>query len=1259
MTTPSRPADAASEFATHPPSSPSAAEQTTPDRAPLLSATAPFVPGAGTPAEAPPVMSVPGYELLAELGRGGMGVVYRARQVKADRVVALKMILSGGHAGEAERARFRTEAEAIARLRHANIVQVYEVGEHDGKPFFSLEFCGGGNLKEKLSGTPLPPREAAALVEALARAMQAAHGQHVIHRDLKPANVLLAEDGTPKVTDFGLAKKLDEAGQTHSGAIMGTPSYMAPEQAGGQTSDIGPLTDVYALGAILYECLTGRPPFRAATAVDTLLQVVRDDPVPPSQLQSKTPRDLETICLKCLHKEPARRYADAAALAEDLRRFRAGEPILARPVGHLERAVKWAKRRPALAALLLVSVLAVAGLIGLSAGLAFALGGEKEARGVAEAKEKETKEALAREKEALAKQKALLSEAARTYCEWSDRDLQQGKVRDSLNWMLRAYETAPEDDPSRPSYLRLIGGQGQKLERLLLHGDAVWAVAYSPDGRSALTGSLDKTARLWDAASGKEIAALRHDAAVGAVAYSPDGRAVLTGSADGAARLWDAGSGEEIATLRHDGPVYAVAYSPDGRTVLTGSGDLRKGEARLWDAASGKELATLRHDKEVRVVTFSPDGRTALTGSADGTARLWNAASAQEIAALRHDKEVVAVAYSPDGRTVLTGSLDQRARLWDAASGEEIATLRHGGAVQAVAYSLDGRTALTGSSDGTARLWDAASGKELATLHHGGSVQAVAFSPDGRTVLAGCGEWARLWNAASGQEIAALRHDSEVRAVACSPDGRTALTGSLDKTARLWDATSGQARATLRHDSEVRAVAYSPDGGSALTGSLDKTARLWDAASGQARATLRHDSFVFAVAYSPDGRTALTGCADGKARLWDTASGQEIAALRHDHAVSAVAYSPDGRTALTGSMDMTARLWDVASGKLLHTLRHEAAVGAVVISPDGRTALTGSGKTARLWDAASGQEIATLRHDRLVRAVAYSPDGRTVLTGSGDLRKGEARLWEAASGEEIAALRHGGPVHAVAYSPDGRTVLTGSFVDCTARLWDTASGQQIAALRHHLWVQAVAFSPDGRTALTGSDDWKARLWTLPLPAPDEPARLRAWVRVRTAKCFSEQGPLRDLTEAEWLDQCRQLDALGGEWQPPPDPRVWHRHQAAEAEATKQWFAAAYHLGQLHRHAAAGAEAAALRVRRLRALTLALEAADAKPLQAAVAQRLAEKADPAEQALADDYQALDRPAHARPWWLDRDTHAALLRGLRAAEERLLLQPHGRP
>jgi tetratricopeptide (TPR) repeat protein/tRNA A-37 threonylcarbamoyl transferase component Bud32 len=323
-----------------------------PASAPGFNATIESIPSAPSAKSAPPRPEVEGYTILSELGRGGMGVVYKARQKKLNRIVALKMVLAGAHAGQEQLARFFIEAEAVAHLQHANIVQIYEVGDHAGLPYFSLEFVDGGSLSEQIDGKPQPIDEAARQVELLARAMAYAHENGIVHRDLKPANVLVTKDGQPKITDFGLAKRLEsDASQTRSGTLMGTPNYMAPEQARGEVREVGPLADVYALGVILYEMLTGRTPFLGASILDTLQQVRNQEPVPPSQLQPKVPRDLETICLKCLQKDPHKRYADAGALAEDLRRFRAGEPILARRVGRVERAWRWCKRNPKIAAL--------------------------------------------------------------------------------------------------------------------------------------------------------------------------------------------------------------------------------------------------------------------------------------------------------------------------------------------------------------------------------------------------------------------------------------------------------------------------------------------------------------------------------------------------------------------------------------------------------------------------------------------------------------------------------------------------------------------------------------------------------------------------------------------------------------------------------------------------------------------------------------------------------------------------------------------
>jgi hypothetical protein len=463
---------------------------------------APTKPSGGEGAAEHP--AVPGYEILGLLGRGGMGVVYQARDLRLRRTVALKMLLDGAHAGAQDLERFRAEAEAQARLRHPNIVQIYEVGEAQGRPYFALEFVEGGSLARKLAGKPQPPAAAAQLIETLARAVHHAHQQGVVHRDLKPLNALLTADGTPKITDFGLAKRLEGGGgQTRSGLVLGTPSYMAPEQAAGQTKRIGPATDVYALGVVLYEALTGRPPFLAETTLQTVLQVQAQEPVPPRRLQPKVPRDLETVCLKCLQKEPARRYASAEALAEDLRRFRAGEPIQARPVGPVERLGRWCRRNPALAAAGGLAATALVAVTVLS--LLFAL-----------------HKARAQEQAAADLRKSQLLSAEKTFGQGTLL-CKQGEVALGMLWFARGLEEAPpgSDDLQRLLRANLAGWRRQlyPMRGCLEHPDRVFAVAVSPDGRTLATG-CGNTARLWQ--DGEASRTLAHEDQVRAVAFSPD-----------------------------------------------------------------------------------------------------------------------------------------------------------------------------------------------------------------------------------------------------------------------------------------------------------------------------------------------------------------------------------------------------------------------------------------------------------------------------------------------------------------------------------------------------------------------------------------------------------------------------------------------------------------------------------------------------------------------------------------------------------------
>jgi len=1122
---------------------------------PDATTTGPITPGGhanGDPEPAPGtrVRYFGDYELIREIGRGAMGIVYKARQISLNRPVALKMIRSAALATDDELRRFQNEAEAIALLDHPHIVPILEVGNHEHQRYFSMKLIGGSSLDKKLADYVTDPKSAASLLKKAAEAVHHAHQRGILHRDLKPANILLDEHGNPVVTDFGLAKRVvGDSELTHSGTIVGTPAYMSPEQASGRRGAVTTSSDVYGLGAILYALLTGRAPFGGDSIEETLEQVRQSAPAPPSRINPRTPRDLEVICLKCLEKDPSRRYASAQALAEDLGRFLLGEPITGRPTGMLERGWLWCRRNPWLAGAFGSAAAALVAVAVLSA--LYARGQAKSRTDIA-AFAKDLKNSLD-DSEALGKklQTSLATSNQRLAALHFERGqiaFKKGQTGQGLLWMIETWRSAvAAGDPGwkRTARANLAAWQSHHvgLKAVFSHQDAVWAVAFSPDGKAVLTGSADNTARLWDAATGKPIGQpLAHKGAVNAVAFSPDGKAILTGSADGTARLWDAATGKPIGTrLMHDGRVTAVAFGPDGKAILTGSWDKT---ARLWDAATGKPIGPpLEHQNWVRAVAFSPDGKVVITGSRDNTARLWDATAGKPIGPpLEHKSHVCAVAFSPDGKTVLTGSKDNTARLWDATAGKPIGPpLKHQNEVQAVAFSPDGKVVITGGLDNTARLWDATAGKPIGPpLEHQSIVCAVAFSPDGKTVLTGSNDnTARLWDVTAGKPIGPpLEHQNWVQAVAFSPDGKNVLTGSRDNTARLWDAATGKpVGPPLAHKDQVWAVAFSPDGKAVLTGSRDNTARLWDAATGKPIGPpLAHKDQVMAVAFSPDGKAVLTGSQDKTARLWNAATGKPIGPpLEHQNGVQAVAFSPDGKAVLTGSWDKTARLWDAATGKPIGPpLEHQGGVMAVAFSPDGKAVLTGSSdKTARLWDAATGKPIGPpLEHQGWVMAVAFSPDGKAVLTASDDKT---ARLWDAATGKPIGPpLEHQGAVRAVAFSPDGKAVLTGSY-DKTARLWDAATGKPIGSpMEHQHSIWAVAFSPDGKAVLTGSIDKTARVWTI-TELPDDLPRLTTWVELVSGLELDREGSVRTLDNAAWRQRHERLDGQGG---PPDMGRRW-------------------------------------------------------------------------------------------------------------------------
>jgi len=1109
---------------------------------------APEPAGGGTSGDLLP----PGYEPLGELGRGGMGVVYRARHVKLNRVCAVKMILAGGHAGQAERQRFEAEAQAIARLQHPGIVQVFEVGEHQGHAFMALEFCPGGSLDRRLRDKPPTAREAAAIVRALAEAMQAAHDENVLHRDLKPAYVLIAGDGTVKVTDFGLAKKLDEAGQTQTGAVMGTPSYMPPEQASG-VRDLGPAVDVYALGAVLYECLTGRPPYRGATAMDTILQVLGDEPVAVRQLNPQASADLETICHKCLQKDAKKRYASAQELADDLGRFLDGRPITARPVSSFERGYRWVKRNPA------VSALSAAVLLVLGAGVvaswilaAWALyekgnaevlaKAEGEANLFAQGQKKlaDDKAGEARREAAAAKAQARRAEDARHAIQIDNamRARQEGgydRMATLLAEMLPKYHQTWETRYVRNLWLkeawplRVFGHFGDDAG----NGNTgqVFSAVFSPDGKRVVTGSKDKTARVWDVETGQEKAVLRgHTDLVRSVAVSPDGKRILTASHDQTARVWDAETGQpKVTFLGHTAHVVGVSFSPDGTRVLTHGSDKT---VRVWDAETGRELVTVKgHTHYFTSAVFSPDGKRILTASDDQTARLWDAETGRENAVLKGDAGgIESAVFSPDGKRVVTGNKDKTARVWDVETGQEKAVLRgHTDPVLRVSFSQDGRRILTASQDKTAKVWDAETGQVTATLLVGGWDGILYFSPDGKCIRAGH----RLWDAQTGELKATFSSSQVARHLCFSPDNKRFLMAGPDGLVHLWDAESGLERGVLKgHTGSVVPACFSPDGQRVLTRSQDRTARVWDAATGREKAVLKgHTDHVQSASFSPNGMHILTASSDKTARLWDAETGQQLALLNgHTDQVWYACFGPDGQRVLTGSHDKTARVWDATTGRELAALTgHTGMVTSVCFSLDGTRILTGcsvgarAGGTlgeARVWDAATGKELAVLMgHAGGVYSVCFSPDGRRILTGGADRT---ARVWDSGTGKELAVLTgHLAGVSRACFSPDGERVLTCSFHESTPRLWDAHTGQELIALRGHTeHLSGACFSPDGTRILTGSMDRTARLWDA--ETGQELAVLKGHVGYVHSPCFSPDGTR--IFTGSWDKTARLWDA---------------------------------------------------------------------------------------------------------------------------------------
>jgi WD40 repeat protein/serine/threonine protein kinase len=1001
-----------------------------------------------------PPSSFPGYRILRLLGQGGMGAVYEAEQVHPHRVVALKVIRPG-LVSPALLKRFAHEADILGRLHHPGIAQIYEAGvAEDGQPFFALELIRGLPLDEYARRENLSTAARLELVARVCDAVQHAHEQGVIHRDLKPGNILVDGSGQPRVLDFGVARAtgadlLTSMDRTRTGQLVGTLSYMSPEQVAGEPTALDQRSDVYTLGVVLYELLAGRLPY-----------LVKDVPLPeavrliqeqePSRLGSINAHlrgDVETIVAKALEKDRARRYASAAELAADIRRHLHSEPIRARPPSALYQLRKFARRHKSLVGGVAATVGAL--VLGLVGTVLFAIG---EARQRNEAEHNARQSLFQTYRARIAAATAALS-AHDVANAASQLDAAPEELRD---WEWRHLKSRLDDS---------------SMVIALPAGAAAFLL---PATDGIQIGTLtDAGLRLTDLESGAHktvpISHERKDSVT--VTQTRRGLRIVTWVGNTAFDLLDE-AGQvlchmEIPQATEPHPVVVSADGTRLVTIYSESVDLE--QLAVFDAKSGKPTAIFDCHHRPRSFAFSPDGARLASASEDGTVRLWDPATGALLATCRgHTSKVLGVAFSPDGARLATTSADGTVRQWDCRTGQEVEAPyeRHSGEVDVAVYSPDGHWLASAGTDRTIRVWRATGREDVAVLHgHTGAVTDVAFAPGGRRLASfsrerGLGwagdDTARVWEVDPQATLPVLRgHTSYVYPVAFSPDGDWIASGGWDKTVRLWDARTGESCAILPHPGIVPTLAYSPDGRWLVASSEgEDRIRIWDVATAHVRTQIKVPGSVRSLILSPDGRrVAATAWAPEKDPLcvYDVASRERVFSTEG----KALAYSRDGRWLAVRAADMkTVLLLDALTYDVAARLSgHTAEVQGATFSPDSRLlASYGADQIVRLW--------------RIDSMAAASPSGRGKERGM----------------VECQELRgHTDEIFAAAFHPDGTRLATAGR-DQAILLWDLARGEEVARLPgHRSYVWSLAFSPDGTTLASGSGDFTVRLWdTAPL-----------------------------------------------------------------------------------------------------------------------------------------------------------------------------------